>query len=92
MPCPRGIDIPACFTAYNMSYTVGFLSGLQQYLTTIGAINPHESHAPGNCVKCGKCEEHCPQQIPIRDALNTVSRRMEPFWLKIALKLFTLFR
>ncbi|WP_282434415.1 4Fe-4S binding protein [Desulfosporosinus orientis] len=34
------------------------------------------------CVKCGKCEKHCPQNIPIRDSLVQVKKRMEPFGFK----------
>jgi Predicted oxidoreductases of the aldo/keto reductase family len=92
MPCPQNINIPACFSAYNMSYTVGFLSGIQQYLTSTGSTNPNSNHSPGNCIKCGKCEQHCPQHIQIRDSLDAVTKRMEPFWFNTALKLFMKFR
>ncbi|SHI02771.1 hypothetical protein SAMN02745823_02004 [Sporobacter termitidis DSM 10068] len=88
MPCPQGINIPACFSAYNMSYTVGFLSGLQQYITSTGASNPNANHSPGHCIKCGKCEKHCPQHIQIRASLTAVTKRMEPFWFNPAMKLF----
>ncbi|HWQ79958.1 MAG TPA: aldo/keto reductase [Anaerovoracaceae bacterium] len=92
MPCPRSINIPACFSAYNMSYTVGFLSGLQQYITSTGSTNPNANHSPNQCVKCGKCEEHCPQHIQIRDSLNAVTKRMEPFWFQTAIKLLVKLR
>ena len=88
MPCPQNINIPACFSAYNMSYTVGLLSGMQQYLTSTGATNPNVSHLPSTCIKCGKCETHCPQHIQIRDSLGAVTKRMEPFWFRPALNLF----
>jgi predicted aldo/keto reductase-like oxidoreductase len=29
------------------------------------------------CVKCGKCEAHCPQGIPIRRELKNVVKRFE---------------
>jgi predicted aldo/keto reductase-like oxidoreductase len=29
------------------------------------------------CVKCGKCEQHCPQHLPIRKELENVVRRLE---------------
>ena len=29
------------------------------------------------CVGCGKCEQHCPQQIPIRQKLKEASRELE---------------
>ena len=30
-----------------------------------------------DCVKCGQCEEICPQKLPIRELLETVVREME---------------
>ncbi len=92
MPCPQNINIPACFSAYNMSYTVGFLSGIQQYVTSTGSTNPNANYSPSTCIKCGKCEKHCPQHIQIRDSLKTVTSRMEPFWFKTAMKLFVKLR
>ncbi|MCR5303293.1 MAG: 4Fe-4S binding protein, partial [Lachnospiraceae bacterium] len=29
------------------------------------------------CVKCGKCEQHCPQHLEIRKELGNVRRRFE---------------
>lgn len=88
MPCPQKINIPACFSAYNMSYTVGYLSGIQQYITSTGSTNPNANYSPKNCIKCGKCETHCPQHIQIRDSLEVVAKHMEPFWFKPAMNIF----
>ena len=33
--------------------------------------------APGDCIKCGLCEEHCPQHLPIRDLLEEVKAAIE---------------
>ncbi|MEL4106533.1 aldo/keto reductase [Oscillospiraceae bacterium WX1] len=92
MPCPQNINIPACFSAYNLSHTVGYVSGVQQYVLSTGMTNPDNNRSPTNCIKCGKCEEHCPQHIQIRDSLTAVTKRMEPFWLKAALRLLLKFR
>jgi predicted aldo/keto reductase-like oxidoreductase len=40
-----------------------------------------------NCIKCGKCERHCPQKIEICRELAAVKRRMEPFWFNWAMKI-----
>lgn len=74
-PCPAGVDIPACFTSYNMSFTEGRVSGLSEYLkrTTMKKNRTNASL----CVKCGKCESHCPQSLPIRRYLGDVRKRME---------------
>jgi predicted aldo/keto reductase-like oxidoreductase len=81
MPCPRNVNIPGCFAAYNASFSMGFVLGMQQY-TTSTAITSDQMSGAGRCVKCGKCEQHCPQHIPIRQSLELVRKRMEPFWYR----------
>ncbi len=34
-------------------------------------------HAPKSCVRCGKCEELCPQHLPIRDLLKAAGDTFE---------------
>jgi predicted aldo/keto reductase-like oxidoreductase len=81
MPCPRGVNIPACFAAYNAIYSMGYVAGMQQFVTSTG-LTSERSGSPSQCVKCGKCETHCPQHLPIMESLAQVERRMEPFWMK----------
>ena len=88
MPCPHQVNIPGCFAAYNTSYAVGLIAGFTLYATSTGSIHPDENFGPESCVKCGQCEKKCPQHIPIMKSLEDVHRRMEPFWFKLALKLF----
>ncbi len=83
MPCPRGVDIPTCFSCYNESYARGFSNGVRNYLMTTGVLSSTQSNA-AKCVKCHACEKHCPQQIPISDRLGDVSRRLESFWFRPA--------
>jgi predicted aldo/keto reductase-like oxidoreductase len=82
MPCPRGVNIPGCFTAYNTSFSIGYAAGMQQFITST-ALTSERSSSPSLCVKCGKCESHCPQHLPIIKSLGLVRRRMEPFWLRL---------
>ncbi|MDR3114583.1 MAG: aldo/keto reductase [Treponema sp.] len=77
MPCPRGVNIPGSFSAYNTSFAMGFISGMQQYMTSTGITSDRRS-GPGLCVKCGACESRCPQHLPIIGSLAAVRRRMEP--------------
>ena len=30
-----------------------------------------------DCIRCGLCEKNCPQRLPIRGLLETISREME---------------
>jgi predicted aldo/keto reductase-like oxidoreductase len=91
MPCPQGINIPACFSAYNMRYAAGMMAGIPAYITSTGLTNPDGNHSPSACVKCGKCEQACPQHIEIRKSLETVTKRMEPLWLRGVLKIASKF-
>jgi predicted aldo/keto reductase-like oxidoreductase len=90
MPCPRGINIPGCFAAYNTSYARGYTTGMQQYFTS-AAMMSKKPRGPRLCIQCGKCESHCPQHLPIREALRQVARRMEPAPLRLALSLIRRF-
>jgi predicted aldo/keto reductase-like oxidoreductase len=83
MPCPRGVNIPGCFAAYNTSFSIGYAAGMQQFVTST-ALTSERSGSPSLCVKCGKCESHCPQHLPIIKSLDLARRRMEPWWLKFA--------
>jgi predicted aldo/keto reductase-like oxidoreductase len=84
MPCPQGVNIPGCFATYNTSYAMGLFTGIKQYATTV-SITSDIMSGPSNCIACGKCEGHCPQKIPIIENLKQVRRRMEPFWVSIAI-------
>ncbi|MDR1505680.1 MAG: aldo/keto reductase [Treponema sp.] len=77
MPCPKNVNIPGCFAAYNTSFSMGRFMGWQQYMTS-AAFTSAQSFGPANCAACGACERHCPQKIPIIESLKAVRRRMEP--------------
>ena len=75
MPCPQHVDIPGIFAAYNRVYTENKIAGLREYFMNTGLRrNPTGA---GNCVQCGKCEIHCPQQIPIRKMLQEAKKTLE---------------
>lgn len=75
MPCPNGVDIPGSFRCYNARYSEGFYTGMKEYFMCT-TMRGKQSNA-SRCVKCGKCERHCPQHIPIRKELEHVVKVME---------------
>ncbi|MBQ9196936.1 MAG: aldo/keto reductase [Clostridia bacterium] len=83
-PCPKGVNIPTCFSTYNASYVDGLFTGMKEYMmcTTLRKVRSNA----GLCVRCGKCEQHCPQHIAIRDVLDNVKKRLENPVYKIAAK------
>ena len=87
MPCPKGINIPGCFAAYNASYAHSWFTGLSQYFTA-SAVRTNEPKLVSNCVKCGKCARHCPQHIDIPGRLDDVRRRFQPGPVTAVLKAF----
>jgi len=75
MPCPMHVDIPGTFAAYNRRYSEGRFWGLKDY--AICTAMRATSTAASNCIRCGKCEPHCPQQIQIREMLGLAKKEME---------------
>ena len=75
MPCPRGVDIPGTFRCYNAMYSEGKRSGRKDYLQCT-AFRKDTSSA-SQCISCGKCETHCPQQIQIRRELKQAAKELE---------------
>ncbi len=75
MPCPHGVDIPMAFHCYNAKYTEGHHSGMWEY--TQSTAFRRETTSASQCVECGRCEQHCPQQIPIRQKLKEAVKELE---------------
>ncbi len=90
MPCPQGIDIPGTFRCYNEMYTERPSVGRKEYMMTT-AFRKHQNPASG-CIRCGKCERHCPQNIPIREKLSQASKELETFRYKMMAFLVRTFR
>lgn len=74
MPCPKGVDIPGTFAAYNRYFTESRFNGLKDYFMCTALRK--ESTSPKRCVGCGKCESHCPQHIAIREQLKKARRTL----------------
>ncbi len=84
MPCPKNVDIPGTFAAYNRRYAENKFWGLVDYIMCT-ALRPN-STAASNCIGCGKCETHCPQNIPIRKELKNAENELEGILYKLARK------
>ena len=75
MPCPKNVDIPGTFAAYNRRYQEGKFWGFVDYvICTLLRKNPTPA---SNCIGCGKCEKHCPQHLPIRQKLGEARKELE---------------
>ena len=77
MPCPGGVDIPGTFYYYNLMYMEGKKNGVRfEYARNVG-MQKDPAFAT-RCLGCGKCEEHCPQHIQIREMLKKADRDLRP--------------
>ncbi|MCH5185853.1 MAG: aldo/keto reductase, partial [Oscillospiraceae bacterium] len=89
MPCPKNVDIPGTFAAYNRRYSDGKFRGFKDYIMCVAARK--EATAASNCVECGKCEKQCPQGIEIRKELQNARRVFEGPVYKAARKVISSF-
>lgn len=67
--CPKQIAIPEYFSLYNSQKLFGGKSNADGYYKNY--LHKHDSAA--SCIGCGKCEQICPQHLPIRELLKDVS-------------------
>lgn len=75
MPCPKNVDIPGTFAAYNRLYSEGKAAAFTEYFMCTAMRKT--SSAASNCVQCGLCETHCPQHLAIREELKNSARHLE---------------
>ncbi len=85
MPCPKGVDIPGAFRCYNAMFIESPHQGRFQYAQTVGLTK--EPAFASQCIRCGKCEKHCPQQIPIREKLKEADRALRPLPYRIGINI-----
>lgn len=85
MPCPKNVDIPGTFAAYNRKYTEGFKAAFMEYFMCTAMRK--DSSAASNCIECGKCEQHCPQHLEIRKELKNARKALEGPFYKIGRKI-----
>ncbi|MCR5671631.1 MAG: aldo/keto reductase [Butyrivibrio sp.] len=85
MPCPKGVDIPALFRSYNLTALGKKSDARFEYAQTVG-LRKDPAFAT-QCIGCGKCEQHCPQSIPIREKIKEADRALRPFPYKVGINI-----
>lgn len=76
VPCPKGVNIPTCFSCYNAGKLTGYFQAVGNYVTAVGGLTDNPGFA-SQCVGCGLCEKKCPQAIKIREQLKKVKKTYE---------------
>lgn len=65
--CPKSIAIPPLFALYNNYKTTGSFS--EMYFNRI----IYDRAKPSECLGCRRCEQNCPQHIPVTDYLKKIA-------------------
>ncbi len=68
MPCPQGVNIPKNFSIYNDYYLFGDKDSY---------FKIDEEARAANCIGCGICENHCPQNIDIINEMDNIRTLFE---------------
>ncbi|MCH3967169.1 MAG: aldo/keto reductase [Atopobiaceae bacterium] len=72
--CPKHINIPEVFGCLNDKRAFGGWNSAYYY----GQVHTTGGHAKASeCLGCGRCEQVCPQHLPIRKLLEEVAAEFE---------------
>lgn len=71
--CPKDISIPDLFACLNSKKIHNDWNANFYY----DSVHTKNHGKASSCIKCGKCENICPQHLPIRDLLKTVAKEFE---------------
>lgn len=74
MPCPNGVNIPACFECLNNSSMFNDIEGIKNNMYKYLIEQDADAF---KCIECGKCEKSCPQHIDIINKLKKVKETFE---------------
>lgn len=70
--CPKKILIPDLFSCFNGKKIYNSWSPDYYY-----GVHTQKNGKASDCIKCGKCEEMCPQHLSIRELLKDVANMFE---------------
>ena len=73
--CPKEIGISGTFTAMNYLTLYGDKAAAQHQENWL--VGGHGRKKAAECIKCGKCEQVCPQHISIREELVKADRALQ---------------
>lgn len=71
--CPKKISIPDLFAIMNTKQIHHDWNANYYY----NEVHTKSNGKASDCIKCGKCESACPQRLPIRELLVSVSKEFE---------------
>lgn len=71
--CPKNILIPELFSCFNTKVEFNDWNQDYHYDNVLTIRNGKAS----DCIRCGKCEDACPQHLEIRDLLTKVADKFE---------------
>jgi uncharacterized protein len=78
MPCPSGVDIPACFEAYDTFHMLNAKTWARiSYITFVSDAARREPAYASLCRDCKKCLEKCPQHLPIPELMKEVAAEFD---------------
>jgi uncharacterized protein len=79
MPCPEGVDIPACLEAYNDLHLFDNADGTKFRYAILfsGTLSDGKTGFASQCIRCGQCMEKCPQNLKIPELLEAVVEELE---------------
>ncbi len=72
-PCPSGVAIPEVFSLFNEYY----MKDRDEAVKAKYREQLKQEQWAKNCVSCGRCEELCPQHLPIRSLLRGAAQVFE---------------
>ena len=73
--CPKEIGISGTFTAMNYLTLYGDKAAAQHQENWL--VGGHGRKKAAECIKCGKCEQVCPQHISIREELVKAGKALQ---------------
>ncbi|MCL1889531.1 MAG: aldo/keto reductase [Desulfovibrionaceae bacterium] len=68
MDCPSGVNIPKVFAVYNHAKPLN----VRRFFEVFYGVIP-EGERARNCVACGQCATHCPQNIDIPERMKEIA-------------------